>query len=107
MCANICLFTPHRSSRCVFHAFTEEGILRIYREKTACDPVDWFNANNSKEDVTRTEASQAELKLTVGTQGSPSPDPLLVFWLRGTNTGQVLANVTRALHLLPLTRSSQ
>ncbi|KAI4529747.1 hypothetical protein MG293_020425 [Ovis ammon polii] len=42
----------------------EEGILRIFREKTACDPVDWFDGTNSKEDVTITEASQGELKLT-------------------------------------------
>ena len=98
---------PHSSFRCVFHPFSEEGILQIFREKTACDPVDWFNATNSKEEVTLTEASQAELKLTVGTQGSPSPDPLLVFWLRGHQQGPSAGCCYQALHLLPLTRSSQ
>ncbi|KAG5194298.1 hypothetical protein JEQ12_013095 [Ovis aries] len=48
----------------------EEGILRIFREKTACDPVDWFDGTNSKEDVTITEASQGELKLTDGESDS-------------------------------------
>lgn len=34
LCANIHLFPPHSSFRCIFHPFSVEGILWIFREKT-------------------------------------------------------------------------
>ena len=78
-------FSPHSSFRCVFHPFAVEGILWIFREKIACDPN------------CRTVSTQRAAKWTrptlkpprgiwswqVGAQGSPSPDPLSVFWSRG------------------------
>lgn len=67
-----------------------------------------FNSTRSKENLTFTEASQWELKLTGRHPVVSLTRPSLSLLTKGAPMpGQVLADVTRALHLLPLTRSSQ
>ena len=65
LCANIHLFPPHSSFRCIFHPFSVEGILWIFRKRQpATLTLNCFNSTRSMVNLTFNEASQWELKLT-------------------------------------------
>lgn len=49
LCVLTVLFFPHSSFRCVFHPFSVEGILWIFREKTARHPNCWLVQRNKQQ----------------------------------------------------------